>query len=412
VLLAGSAVAQEVDSGVDPETDPKAWEEYEDAAKQAGAGETVAMPGDAGWGKPWKQMCASNDDWCPNIADGVNSGLQWCTSPKCMNNHRNGSYAIYVEWSAWIEVDCGAVDGFGQPGFWPAQTMRTESFGDVFGMTKSGTKECGLASVDREHAAQLNINACDPRANIYATCWYRNNRLIALREKMPEVIVAPLEDQWLIAGAGGSVGLGKVILLLQRSNALATDVNGDLKHDHPYEYMIRYLQTLHAKWNNAQKVNKLTKSMGINGALGQLGYTEKQWGYLKKFLDLYKKQGEWSSIFGFRPGRTAFRIARPGRVAEIVAPLYYGTIPWGEPKLPERPKGITEYPGDKLHCACGNWPELKTKKPSAAQTQAVAAVLPAAAVPFDPAALICETKKNTLVCAHPKLPTGTYPGGG
>lgn len=417
VLLAGVALAQDED----PEVDPEAWEEYEEMAKEAGAGETVPMPGEKGWGKPWKQMCASNDSWCPSIVEGVNAGLQWCKSPKCMNNNRNQSYAIYNEWGAWIEVDCGGLYGLGQPGLWPSQTIRTESYvggekgkkkNPVFSMTKSGTKECGLASVDRDHAKKLNINACDPRANIFATCWYRNNRLIVLRQKKPDVVKAPLEDQWLIAGAGGSVGMGKVITLLERSNALATDADGNLKHEHPYDHMIRYLQTLHTKWVNAQKVKKLSKSMGIDGALGQLGYTEKQWNYIKKFLDLYSKHGDWASIFGFRPGRTAFRVTRPGRVAEIVAPLYYGNIPWGEPKLPDRPKGILEYPGDKLHCACGNWPELLNKKPSAGQKKALSAELPAASVPLNPEVLVCEKKKNTLVCEYPEPPTGLYPGGG
>jgi hypothetical protein len=405
-LLAGSVGAQE-----DPEADPDAWEEYEEMSKEAGAGEAVPMPGDEDWGKPWKKLCPANDGWCPNIAEGVNSGVKWCKSPKCMNNHRKQSYEIWVTWNAWIEEYCGGLYGAGQPGMWPAQTMRTESFGNVFSMTKSGTEECGLASVDEAHAEKLNVNACDPQANIWATCYMRNNRLISWRKKMPEVEKAPLQDQWLIAGAGGAVGSGKVMLLLQRSGALKEDKDGNLKHAHPYEHMLRFLQTIHTKYTKGKKLAKLEKKMGISGALGQLGYSAKQGKYLKTFIDLYAKTGHWSSVFGYRPGRTAFRIARPGRVAEIIEPLYYGDIPWGEPRLPPRPAGLMDFPGKKKHCACGNWPALEHKKPPKAQKDKVTTALAVDRFPADPSTLDCEKKKSTLICDIPAKPT-VYPGGG
>jgi hypothetical protein len=313
-------------------------------------------------GTPWKKTCASGDDWCPSIAAGVDSGVNWCSSDKCIKNHITGAYEIWDTWHPPIEEMCG-----GQPGMWPAQTMRTESFGDVFSMTTSGTKECGLASVDRVHAEKLNVNACDPMANIYATCWFRNKRLLVLREKLPDVTKAPLQDQWLLAGAGGAVGSGKVIALIQKSGALKTDKDGKLKHADPYDYLIRYMKGLHYRWEKAQKVYALKKKIGLPAALGKVGLTEKQWKYVDGHGDLYAKHGDWSSVFGFRPGRTAFRIARPGRVAEIMKYVYPEGIPWGQPELPVRPEGLYEYPGDKLHCACGNWEELKGKKPVVAE---------------------------------------------
>ena len=416
VLLAGgTAVAQEVVE-VDPESDPAAWEEYEELTKAAGAGEEVPMPGEEAWGKPWKKMCANNDEWCPSIAEGVASGQKWCTSKKCVTNHLGQSYDIWKEWHGWIELMCG-----GQPGMMAAQTMRTESYvggekgkkkNPVFSMTKSGTKECGLASVDREHAKALNVNACDPLANVYATCYYRNNRVLALRDKYPDVEKAPLEDQWLLAGAGGAVGLGKIIELLKRSGSLQTDASGTLKHSSPYDHMIKFIAGMHGRWKKANKVQKLKKTMGIDGALASLGLSQKQWKYLESYLDLYKKHGDWSTIFGYRPGRTAFRIARPGRVSEMLDPVYGGMIPWGEPVLPKRPKGILEYPGDKLHCACGNWPELLDKRPTAFEKkQAVGKDDFVAPLSLDE--LVCEQRPQKYVCNAPEglVPVEALPGG-
>lgn len=309
--------------------------------------------------KPWKKC---PDDWCPSIEEGVNSGVGWCSSDKCLKNHITGAYDIWGIWHPPIEEMCG-----GQPGMWPAQTMRTESFGNIFSMTKSGTKECGLASVDRVHAKQLDINACDPIANIWATCWYRNKRLLNLREKLPDIERAPLQDQWLLAGAGGAVGSGKVIALIQKSGALKTDADGNLKKKSPYAHLIKYMKGLHNRWEKANEVYALKKQIGLGAALKKMGLSEKQWKYVDAHGDLYAKHGDWASIFGYRPGRTAFRIARPGRVAEIMVHVYPQGIPWGEPVLPERPEGLYPYPGDKKHCACGNWMELKGKKPLTAE---------------------------------------------
>jgi hypothetical protein len=402
LMLAGEPVTAQ---DVDPESDPEAWEEYEELAKSAGAGEEIPMPGDEAWGKPWKKMCAANDDWCPSIAEGVSAGQKWCTSKKCVTNHVGQSYKIWHEWYGWIEWMCG-----GQPGMVAAQTMRTEAYvggkkgakkNPVFSMTKSGTKECGLASVDRDHAKKLNVNACDPLANVYATCWYRNNRVIVLRDKYPDVEKAPIEDQWLLAGAGGAVGMGKVIELLKRSGSLKTDAAGKLKHASPYDHLIKFIRGTHARWQKAQKVNKLKKTMGLDGALTKMGLSQKQWKYLKSYVNLYKKHGDWATIFGYRPGRTAFRITRPGRVSEMLGPVYGGNVPWGEPVLPDRPKNILEYPGDKLHCACGNWPELANKRPTAFQkkqaTQAKGFVMP-----LSPDDLECEQKPKKYVCSAPE----------
>jgi hypothetical protein len=323
-------------------------------------------------GEPWKKMCAKPGEWCPSIAEGVSSGESWCSSDKCLKNNITKSYSIYQKWGPVIDEMCGAAVGNGQPGIWVSQTVRTEACAgneggkcDVFNMTKSGTKECGLASVTVSMAEELNINACDPYANLYATCYYRADRVIKMRDKLPDLEKAPLEDQWLIAGAGGAVGCGKVITLIQKSGALSTNKDGDLKHSSPYTRMITYIKGIHPRWVKAQKVYKLRKTMGLAGALKHFGYTEKEWKYIDTFGDVYSKSGDWSKVFGYRPGRTAFRIARPGRVAEIMLHLYPDGIPWGEPARPKRPEGLAEFPGKKKHCACGNWKdEYLNKVPS------------------------------------------------
>lgn len=362
-----------VASAEEPENDgsPEEWEEFEVDQAMAEAGEEVSMPGEKDFGKPWKKKCPSNDGWCPSISEGVSAALVWCDSEKCRKNHLGDALEIYGTWGPWIDEDCG-----GQPGILPSQTIRTESHvgsGEkkgVFAMTKSGTKECGLASVDRDHAKGLDINACQPRANIFGTCWYRNNRLLALREKLPDVSLAPLEDQWIFAGAGGAVGLGKVITLIQKSGALATKKDGTLVNSSPAKRLVTYLQTIHGKWGRARKVQARSKSIGLDAALKEEGLTTKQWNYLKGFLDLYSSTGPWSSIFGFRPGRTAFRIVRVYRVVQMLKTMYPdGVIPWGEPVLPKRPEDLLSYPGDKLHCACGNWPELEDDRPSAEEME-------------------------------------------
>lgn len=333
----------------DEPTDEELWDEYEVLAEEAGAGESVPTPDDPEWGKPWLAGC--KDDWCPSILEGVNAGENWCKSNKCRKNHTTGAAKIHAEYKAWLD-DCG-----GQPGLWPAQTARTESFGAVFSMTKSGTKECGLCSVDRNHAKALDINACDPEANVWASCWFRNKRLLNLREKFPAIADAPLEDQWMLAGAAGAVGGGKVYQFIHDSGAL--------KSPHPYKRFRAYVRSLHPKWKKSSGVHFTIKKIGKGLALAHHGLTVKQWKYLRRFKDLYAKHGDWFKLFGCRPGRTVFRLTRPHGAARVISGLYDdGKIPWGEPVLPPRPAGIYPYPDkDKHHCACGHWPELEGKRP-------------------------------------------------
>lgn len=323
-------------------------------------------------GEPWKKMCAGNDSWCPSIAEGAAAGLSWCEEgTNCYDVHRTGAYSIYQEWGPWLERYCG-----GQPGIWPAQTSRTEAYvgkGEhgVFAMTKSGTKECGLLSVDRVHAEGVDLNACDPLANVVASCWYRNKRLLNLREKRPAVELAPLEDQWLLAGAGGAVGLGQVVTVLDHSGCLKTDADGELRREHPYDCMTKWLLALHPKWKKATLVSEFASVHGITPALEEHGLTDKQWAYLSKFTQVYSGKGPLGSVFSWRPGRSVFRMLRGKAVAKLISTMYPdGRIPWGEPALPEIPGDLPKYPGDKKHCACGNWPWLKDKRPTPAEVQA------------------------------------------
>lgn len=365
LTLAGLITLGRAVFGGDSLDEGAAWKVYEEEAKKAGAGESVPTPDEKAFGRPWLKRCYASDGWCPSILEGTIAGEKWCASDKCSTRHRTQSYDIFMDWGPWID-DCG-----GQPGLWPAQTCRTESHvgesakNPVFAKTKSGTKECGLASVDRDHAEGLDINACDPRANLWATCWYRNNRLIKLRELVPEITRYPLEQQWLIAGAGGAVGLGKVIALLKMSGALTKNKDGEPKHAKPHRHLVQYMKGLHHRWKRARAVKMDVAKIGRTAALAKHGLTEKQWKWLEPHADLYTSHGQWASMFGWRPGRTAFRITRPAAALRIIRELYpEGRVPWSEPALPPRPAGILPYPGKKLHCACGNWKHLQDDKPT------------------------------------------------
>ncbi len=289
----------------------QAWQDYYDAAGQAGAGETVPLPDEA---EPWKQWC-SPGEYCPSVLNGVLGGMTWCHKGKCHDSHRARSLAIWTEWAGWIEPYSG-----GAPGLLMASTIRTESEGNVSGMTKSTTKECGLASIDLAHAQTADVNACDPQANIWAQGYFRNLRLIKAREKIDGLDGAPLEDQWMIAGACGAIGSHRVAALVAKSGAL--------KAEHPYRRILKWLQWAHGKW---QKV-------GLYGSAG-------------------------TAILGTNKGKGAFRVARVWGVVRLLEDMYGGSMPWAEPVLPDRPSEIQPFPGVSKHCACTIWPELEVMRP-------------------------------------------------
>jgi len=335
---------------------------------------------------PWKDGC--KDDWCPSIIEGLEKGESWCLSKGgCGDYHRTESYAIYMKYKAWFNEFCG-----GTPGIWAAQTVRTESEGDPDAHIKK-TSECGLASVDMEHAIALDVNPCDPKANIWATCYARNNQLIQLRADVKGLDKAPIQDQWMLAGASGAAGNGKIIRLLKWSKALSGK--------HPYNAIRNHLRGLHSKWKKATDAKMAISKLGLDEGLGKIGMSHEAWKDLEQYAEVYDKNGPWDALWKaglglYRPGRTAFRIARPEGARKVIEPLFPdGQMPWGDPVLPERPADIWGYPGKKDHCACHLWPEMKNQVPTEEENEKWTLQNE----PGDPAKLKCvKGFKGKLVC--------------
>lgn len=335
---------------------------------------------------PWKDGCT--DKWCPSIAEGAEKGESWCLSKDgCGGYHRKESYKIYAKYEAWFDEMCN-----GQPGIWGAQTARTESEGDPEASIEK-TGECGLMSVDQEHAEALNINSCDPKANVWAACYSRNLQLISLRESIDGLDKALIQDQWMIAGASGSAGSGKIIRILKWSKAL--------KGKHPYNAMRSYLKGLHSKWWKATKAQIAINKLGLDDGLGKIVMTHEEWKELEPYVKVYDKTSDWGVLWNagksmYRPGRTAFRISRLEGARKVMEVLFpEGKMPWGEPALPPRPADILPYPGKKDHCSCHLWPELKNKAPAAEENEKWKTDTD----PMDPEKMKCVSGfKGKLVC--------------
>lgn len=316
VLLIGwAALAQD---SPDEVPTPKDWADYEAKAAKAEAGEEIPLPGESSHAK----KCATVEGWCPTVTNGVLAGRQWCIGKKCGISHVNRSQEILEEFRGWIEAYAG-----GAVPILMAGTIRTESEGKVFGFTKSKTRECGLASVDLAHATLLDVNSCDPEASIWAAGQSRNLQLLNLRAQFPQLVKAPLSDQWMLAGAAGAVGSNRVAGLILESGALSMRDDGTLRYAHPHDRLLDWLV----------------------------------WADKSPKIDLYS----WDTrhLMGPNPGKTAFRIARPEAVATLLGALYPDGLPWAEPSLPERPAGILAFPGVTQHCQCYRWPELEAKRP-------------------------------------------------
>lgn len=265
-------------------------------------------------------------DMFESLADAWWSGEHWCTNQdsQCYHSHRNRSYDIYLAWKDWIDPMAG-----GFPGLMLAGRIRTESEGNPFGKTKSHTQECGLASIDLRTSQDLDINACDPEANLWAALWQTNTRLVNLRKKFPALELASLEQQWLLSGAAGAIGSHRVIAMLKASKALEVNKAGELKHLEPYHWLGKWI--LH---KDASGYDWATPAG-------------------KKLL------GPW-------PAKSVFRYRRVwGAQVRLLGPMYLQGIPWGVPEVPARPEGILAFPGVKKHCACKQWPDLFTKRPEA-----------------------------------------------
>jgi hypothetical protein len=303
-----------------------AYQEWEKAASQAGAGEVVPPPPDPML-TAHESFCEHVKGWCPTVTNGVMGGKGWCqgkgkVQPKCYWSHLKRAHALYLVWREWIESDNG-----GFPGLFIAGTMRTESEGAVFGLSDSWTMECGLMGIDYFTARDRDINACDPRANIWASGYGRNAQLINARKRLPGLDLAPLEDQWLIAGAMGAIGSNKIDAIIAKAGALRVRDDGTLFYAHPYDRILKWLT------------------------------------YADKHFNLYSMEGMW--MLGPNPGKGAFRIARPWAQRAILGPLYADGIPWGEPILPPRPDGLDTFPGKDRHCKCAKlWPEYKDDRPT------------------------------------------------
>lgn len=318
-----------------PEEEAEAWSEYEAESAKAGAGEAVPTPDKP----PWKTGCSG---YCPDLVNGVVAGEQWCAKPKqkCHTSHPARTLAIYYDLIGWIESYNG-----GHAGIPIAGTIRTESEGAVFAQTSSKTRECGLASIDLLHAEALDINACDPRANVWAAGVFRNRRLLKLRGDFPQATLATLEQQWLMAGMYGSIGSTRARRIIDASGALKLDDDGSLRYDEPHARIRAWLKSLHSRWTKG------------------------------KLPDLYTLGGEWGPILGPAPGKSAFRVARAWGNLELLRPLYPDGVPWGEPSIVPRPDGILGYPGAFQHCQCWRWPELEGQRPTAVeQVSAIAAM--------------------------------------
>lgn len=325
-----SAVASEK-----PDEDKK-WQEWEKKAGQAEAGVPVPSPDDVQ--TPHEQWCEKVEGWCPTVKNGVVAGKRWCLGqpgakqkPKCYYTHRYKSYDIYLEWKDWLDEFSS-----GRHGLFKAGTIRTESYvgemsdNPMFSYTPSKTKECGLASIDLPKARQWDINACDARANIWLAQYLSALRLIKLREKYPQLVQAPIVDQWRLSGATGGIGSNRVHNLIDSSGALRQKDDGSLFYESPYDRLLKWMM-----WKDSQ--------------------------------DPYFFYNFMSIIYlGRNPGRGAFRVARGSAQDVLFGDMFVHGIEsaYGEPTLPPRPEDIMSHPGDKHHCQCWRWKdELMTKRP-------------------------------------------------
>jgi hypothetical protein len=314
----------------------KEWQEWEKKASQAGAGVEVPPPDDVL--TPHEQWCTNVKGWCPTVKNGVLAGRRWCLGkpgakkrPKCYYTHRYKSYDIYLEWKDWLdEFDSG------RHGLFKSGTIRTESYvgehsdNPMFSYTPSNTKECGLASIDRNKARKWDINACDARANIWLARYLSALRLIKLREAYPQLVKAPIIDQWRLAGATGGIGLNRVHNLIDTSGALRTKDDGTLYYKSPYQRVLKWMI-----WKDQQDCSFFYNFMAI----------------------IY---------LGRNPGRGAFRVSRGEAQDALFEDMLVHGLEWAyrEPVLPERPDDILEYPGDAKHCQCYRWKdELIGKRP-------------------------------------------------
>ena len=335
--------------------------------------------------EPWKEGCT--DKWCPSLVEGVDKGENWCLAKDgCGGYHRKESYALYMKYKPWFN-NCG-----GTPGLWAAQTGRTESEGETDAHIEN-TGECGLMSVDEENAKALNINSCDPKAVIWAACYGRNNQLINLREDLKGLDSAPIQDQWMLAGAAGAAGSGKIFRIVKWSKALSSK--------HPYSASRNYLRGLHSKWKKATEAKYWIKKLGLDAGLGRVQMPHEKWLDLEKYEKGYDKNSEWGVLWNagvsmYRPGRTAFRIARPEGARKVIEILFAdGKMPWGDPVLPPRPPDLYSFPGKGKHCACHLWPELKDRVPTPEEFEQ----WKSQNEPADPANLKCvKGYKGKLAC--------------
>ena len=304
----------------------KAWDIYQKAADQAGAGQKV--PEDDGVLTPHDSWCENVPGWCPTVEVGVWAGLNWCQPkpkaepPACWHSHRSRSYHIYLEWKEWLDRFSG-----GFPALFVAGTIRTESEGVVDSQTASKTLECGLASVDQQMARAYDVNACDPEANVWVAGVARNVRLQGLRERWPDLAQAPLEQQWKLAGAAGAIGTNRVSSLIEASGALRLREDGTLFYARPHERVLKWLA----------------------------------WADRAAKYPFYSFLG--TSLLGPNPGKGAFRVARPEAQEAILGPMYVSGVPWGEPVAVPRPAFLDPFPGYEKHCQCWRWPDLVEKRP-------------------------------------------------
>lgn len=310
-------------------TQDSEWEAWEKKAAATGAGEQAPPMPDEEM-TDHEAWCKNIPGWCPTVTNGVAAGKTWCLGkpnakkkPTCYYSHRNRSYDIMLEWWDWLKMFMG-----GKHPIYKAGTIRTESEGVWDAMTASSTKECGLASVDLAKAEKYNINACDPKANLWAAGQMTNARLLALRSKYPQLVMAPLSDQWKLAGACGAIGSNKVWNLIDSSGALRVKDDGTLFYAHPHERVLKWLQ-----WaDNNPKFDFY--SYGVINFLGR------------------------------NPGRGAFRVARSVAQETLFEDIVGGLDNlYGEPVLVARPPDLYEFPGKAKHCKCHLWPELADHKP-------------------------------------------------
>lgn len=259
---------------------------------------------------------AAAETWNPSVRNGLAAGQSWCADPEepCHAMHLERTQAICAEWEPWLSAYGGGV-----PAIVVAGTIRTESEGDPFAHTGSWTRECGLTSVDLLHAEQFDVNACDPEAAIWQSGVGRNLQLLNLLAKFPQLRLAPLADQWALAGACGAVGSHRVVRMIVRSGALDTNRHAPgLRYASPYRRVVEWLA---------------------------------------------RQDATDALLFGPRAGITAFRVARVGAAHALLGSLFADGLPWGLPSLADRPEGIAPYPGPAAHGKCERWPWLEDKRP-------------------------------------------------